>query len=139
MILESGEVGIAHIDSNGHANISFYTEVFDNATFKIQNLIGVPIDSSIIERMTFFASRMLVSYKSEIFLGAKWEIDTHIYQVTDERIGIFHKLKSEKKTVSTCFMLCFAISLPSRNTSKISKGVLENCKKYLITGIRDPF
>ena len=137
--MENGEVGIAHIDSNGHANISFYTEVFDNATFRIQNLIGIPHDSSIIERTTFFASRMLVSYKSEIFLGAKWEIDTHIYQVTDERIGFFHKLQSEKKIVSTCFMLCFPISLPSRNISKISNSVLENSKKYLISGIRDPF
>jgi acyl-CoA thioesterase FadM len=139
MILESGEVGITHIDSNGHANVSFYTEAFDKATFKIQNLLGIPHGSSEIERMTFFASRMLVSYKSELFLGAKWEIDTYIYFVTDERIGFFHKLISENKSISNCFMLCFAISLPNRNISKISNIVLENSKKYLISGIRNPF
>ena len=135
----SGEVQSNHIDSNGHANISFYAKIFDEATFKFQSIIGLPHETEIDHRLSLFASRMLVSYKSEMFVGEKWEIDACLYQLGKDRLGIFHRLKTASRITCTCYMLCISVSLPDRKITNLTSEVFENSKKHLMLGMADPF
>ncbi len=139
LIVLEGKVSGDDIDSNGHANISFYTKTFDHATFKFQSSLGVPHDSALEQRPSFFASRMLVAYKSEMFLGEEWKVDSHIYQLAEDRMGILHKLKRSERITCTCFMLCFSVSLPDRKITRLTPELFENCKKLLLPGVTDPF
>lgn len=110
------------IDYNGHMNVAFYVLVFDHATDKLLDKLG--LDASYRERegMSVFVVESHVTYNQEVALDDPLLIKTWLLGVDAKRLHIFHEMyhKDTKVKCATNEIMAMHVDTNVRKTAPMS-------------------
>src|SRR6185437_15976067 len=93
--LYRGEVLAEWIDYNGHMNLAYYVLVFDKATDRLFDLLGLGEAYRRAADRTNFALEAHVTYARELKQGERLRIVTQLVDADDKRLHFFHAMHQE--------------------------------------------
>ena len=80
------------IDSNGHMNLAYYVLVFDAATDRLYDLLGIGNAYREISGNSCFTVETHTLYEREVTVGEKLRVGAHILGVDGKRLHYFHEM-----------------------------------------------
>ena len=85
------------IDYNGHLNLAYYVLVFDHATDRFFEHLGLGRAFRRRERTSTFAAEMHVTYLRELLQGDEVRVTTQLLDFDPKRIHFFHRMHHLKE------------------------------------------
>jgi acyl-CoA thioester hydrolase len=80
------------IDSNGHMNLAYYVLVFDAATDRLYDLLGIGNAYREASGNSCFTVETHTLYEREVRLGEQLRVGAHILGVDGKRLHYFHEM-----------------------------------------------
>lgn len=80
------------IDYNGHMNLAYYVLIFDLATDRLFDRIGLTTSYRTATGNSTFAAEAHTIYEREVHLGDKVQIRTWLLDADSKRIHFFHEM-----------------------------------------------
>lgn len=80
------------IDDNGHMNLAYYVLVFDGATDRLWDAIGLGEPYRRATGLSTFAAEMHTLYRAELRLGDPMRVSSQILGADGKRIHLAHEL-----------------------------------------------
>ena len=127
----NGVVPLKWIDGNGHMNVAYYMQVFDQSMLSFLDKIN--IDD---ENLTMVASRVNMSYRKELLEGDEFHVLVGIANIGTRSMSISQKLICNN---ATCAILAVSFSIVERCSVTIEKDIALRAKEYIVSELRDPF
>ena len=80
------------IDSNGHMNLAYYVVVFDNATDKFYEELGIGTTYREQTGNSSFVAETHTVYEREVHLGDKLQVRSWLLGADSKRVHYFHEM-----------------------------------------------
>lgn len=80
------------IDSNGHLNLAYYVVVFDLATDRFYDKIGIGTAYRAATGNSSFVAETHMVYEREVHLGDKLQVRTWLLAADNKRVHYFHEM-----------------------------------------------
>lgn len=112
-------VNPAWIDENGHMNVAYYLQAFDNAFYDVYRAWGV--DFAAIEQTGYstFAVENHITYQGELVLGDSLSIEVILVDFDRKRIRWFMTMRHAEKgfVAATCEWLLLFMNMTERKVA----------------------
>lgn len=106
------------LDYNGHMNVVYYHQLFDRATDKLWERVGLGAEFAARGVGSVFAIEDHFVYERELRLDARVGIDLQILDLDDKRIHFFQWLRREDgRTAATCEHLSIYVDFATRRAA----------------------
>ena len=80
------------IDSNGHMNLAYYVVVFDLATDRMYDALGIGNAYREATGFSCFTAETHTLYEREVLVGEKLRVGTHLLGADAKRLHYFHEM-----------------------------------------------
>ena len=80
------------VDANGHMNLAYYVLVFDQATDKVFDQLGIGHDYRRTANRALFAVETHTLYEQELREGASVEVRTSVVAADGKRLHLAHEM-----------------------------------------------
>lgn len=84
-----------HLDSMGHMNIRWYVAIFDDATWKLFEQLGMDAAYSTEKHAGMFALRQFIQYIAEIHAGQTVAVRSRLIGRSEKRLHFMHFMVNE--------------------------------------------
>jgi len=125
------------IDYNGHMNVAFYVLVFDHATDKLLDKLGLDTTYRARLGMSIFVVESHVTYNQEVSLGDPLLIKTWLLGVDSKRLHIFHEMyhKDTKVKCATNEIMAMHVDMNVRKTASMSGEAQSSLQKAVVESL----
>lgn len=129
-----GVVTPSEIDLMGHMNVKFYSEKFDQATWRFFNAIGITVQYIEKEKKGCVAVEITASYRKELFAGSPVSIKTGLLDIAGKKIRLLHTMYDDQaeEIAATCELLGVHFDLARRKSLEFPPHILEKALIYKI-------
>ncbi len=122
-LFESGKQVILPewIDYNGHLNVSYYVLVFDRATDKFFDFMGLTADFRTAGDVSAFVVEMHINYIREVKEGDEVYVTTQLLDYDAKRFHYFHRMYHAEQNylAATSEMLCLYMDMNQRRVTQM--------------------
>src|SRR5579872_1608096 len=80
------------IDSNGHMNLAYYVVVFDQATDRLYDALGIGNAYRAATGNSCFTAETHTLYEREVLVGEKLRVGTFLLGADAKRLHYFHEM-----------------------------------------------
>ena len=110
-------------DYNGHMNLSYYVLVFDHATDKFWDVLGIGIDYRNRTDFSTFTVESHITYDREVLEGDAVRCTTQLLGFDDKRIHYFHRIYHAREgyLAATTELLVVHVDLSVRRVGRIGR------------------
>lgn len=114
------------IDYNGHMNVAYYVLVFDHATDKFLDYVGLNDEFRECNNVSTFAAEMHVNYLAEVKQGDKVRITTQLLGYDSKRMHYFHSMyhADEGYLAATSELISLYMDMGIRRVSAMPEEIL---------------
>jgi len=116
------------LDYNGHMNVAYYTMIFDRATDRLFDLIGIGRDYTETRRQSVFALDAHITYQQELKAGQTVRLSALLLDHDDKRLHFFMHLfeQSSGRLSSTFEQLAIHVDMDSRRACPFPDNIRQN-------------
>jgi acyl-CoA thioester hydrolase len=116
LLLHNETVRPEWLDYNGHMNLAFYVLVFDHATDRFLEFIGMSEEFRDTQQASTFAAEIHVCYEQEVGADDEIYVTTQLLGFDEKRIHYFHYMynKNEKLLVATNELMSLYMDMSNR-------------------------
>ena len=132
-------------DYYGHLNEAFYLLVFSNATFELQNILGIGEDYYNRTGRSLYTLESHIRYLQEVRGKVIMSVDSIVLGVDQKRIRVGHVMKVDniERATAECMLLHFdvklerAVTIPEDILSRLKKLKVADAPEWAGRSIRD--
>jgi len=132
-------------DYYGHLNEAFYLLVFSNATFELQNILGIGEDYYNRTGRSIYTLESHIRYLQEVRGTVIMSVDSIVLGVDQKRIRVGHvmKVNNIERATAECMLLHFdvklkrAVTIPEDILSRLKKLKVADAPEWAGRSIRD--
>ncbi|MBF2759333.1 MAG: thioesterase family protein [Ectothiorhodospiraceae bacterium AqS1] len=109
LLLWQGEVLPAWIDANGHMNDGYYAVAFSDATWRVQDYLGMDANYRARTQGTLYSVEAHFTWESELLLGRRIHTKSLILGADEKRLRLFQSLIASDEGVVAATMDLMAL------------------------------
>jgi acyl-CoA thioester hydrolase len=127
MELYTGRVEPSWIDYNGHMNVAYYHQAFDQATDHFLDYIGLGEEYLKREQGSMFALEDHLIYVKELREGEPFRIEVQLLDFDEKRVHYFQRMLHGEKgfLAATCEHLSIFVDMKVRRSALMPPHVTE--------------
>ena len=121
------------IDYNGHMNVAYYVLVFDRATDRLFDYLGVGEDYRRTTHHSIFALEAHVTYARELRQGDAFEVMTQLIDADRKRLHIFHTMMrtASNELSATMEVMGLHVDMTGPHSAPLPDGVFAKVEALL--------
>lgn len=113
------------VDYNNHMNVAYYVLIFDHATDAFLDLVGLNESYRKASGGSIFVVESHIIYGQEILQGTSVEISTHLLNVDDKRMHLFHTMRpaGSDDIAATIEIMALHVDLTTRKSAPFPSDI----------------
>ena len=114
------------IDYNGHLNVAYYVLVFDRATDRLFDCIGMDAAFRAEGNVSGFVAEMHLNYIREVQQGDEVRVTTQLLDYDEKRFHYFHRMHHVEQgyLAATSEILCLYVDMNLRRVAQMPPSIM---------------